>query len=126
MYGTGFCRTDEANLYQLESDGLYLTGTSEVAAKPGYISERDPRSRVPADSLMPGYSTCFRRQKQARRGREHEGLFRVHQFDKVEMFSFVEPSLGRRRARAAPRRAEESLRARTRALLPRRELHRRR
>ena len=86
MYGTGFLPTDEANLYRVEPDELYLTGTSEVALAAlhmGEILEELPLRYA-------GYSTCFRREAGAA-GRDTRGMFRVHQFDKVEMFSFTRP-----------------------------------
>jgi len=86
MYGTGFLPTDEVNIYRVERDDLYLTGTSEVALAAlhlGEILEELPLRYA-------GYSTCFRREAGAA-GRDTRGMFRVHQFDKVEMFSFVRP-----------------------------------
>jgi seryl-tRNA synthetase len=88
MYGTGFLPTDEANLYRLESDGLYLTGTSEVALAGLHQNEILPVSELPV--RYAGYSTCFRREAGAA-GRDTKGIFRVHQFDKVEMFLFARP-----------------------------------
>ena len=86
MYGTGFFPTDRANIYALESDGLYLTGTSEVALASLHMGEI-------LDELplrYTGFSTCFRREAGAA-GKDTRGMFRVHQFNKVEMFVFVEP-----------------------------------
>jgi seryl-tRNA synthetase len=86
MYGTGFLPTEEANLYKIESDGLYLTGTSEVALAglhQGEILESLPL-------LYAGYSTNFRREAGSA-GRDTRGIFRVHQFDKVEMFAYTTP-----------------------------------
>jgi seryl-tRNA synthetase len=88
MYGTGFLPTEEANLYRLESDGLYLTGTSEVALAGLHQGEILEEADLPC--RYAGYSTCFRREAGAA-GRDTRGIFRVHQFDKVEMFAFVEP-----------------------------------
>jgi seryl-tRNA synthetase len=88
MYGTGFLPTDEHNLYRVEPDGLYLTGTSEVALAglhAGEVLEEDVLPRRYA-----GYSTCFRREAGAA-GRDTRGIFRLHQFDKVEMFVFCRP-----------------------------------
>jgi len=88
MYGTGFLPTDEVNIYELERDQLYLTGTAEVALAGLHMGQTlDP------DSLprrYAGYSSCFRREAGAA-GKDTRGMFRVHQFDKVEMFSFVRP-----------------------------------
>lgn len=88
MYGTGFLPTDAANLYKLETDDLYLTGTSEVALAGIHMGEI-----VPADELplrYSGWSTCFRRESGAA-GRDTRGMFRLHQFDKIEMFVFCRP-----------------------------------
>jgi seryl-tRNA synthetase len=88
MFGTGFLPTDEVNLYKLESDGLYLTGTSEVALAGLHQGEILPAEALPL--RYAGYSTCFRREAGAA-GRDTRGVFRVHQFDKVEMFFFADP-----------------------------------
>ena len=88
MYGTGFLPTEESNLYRVEPDGLYLTGTSEVALASLHVGEVLEISELPR--RYAGYSTCFRREAGAA-GRDTRGIFRVHQFDKVEMFAFVEP-----------------------------------
>ena len=88
MYGTGFLPTDEVNLYKLESDGLYLTGTSEVALAALHQNEVLLADELPL--RYAGYSTCFRREAGAA-GRDTRGIFRVHQFDKVEMFFFAHP-----------------------------------
>jgi seryl-tRNA synthetase len=86
MYGTGFFPTDRSNIYALEADGLFLTGTSEVALAALHTGEI-------LDTLplrYTGFSTCFRREAGAA-GKDTRGMFRVHQFNKVEMFVFVEP-----------------------------------
>ncbi len=86
MYGTGFLPTDEVNIYKIERDELYLTGTSEVALASFHMGEElDALPRRYA-----GYSTNFRRESGAA-GKDTRGMFRVHQFDKVEMFVFTEP-----------------------------------
>jgi seryl-tRNA synthetase len=88
MYGTGFFPTDEVNIYGVERDELYLTGTSEVtlaALHMGEILDEDDLPRRYA-----GFSTCFRREAGAA-GKDTRGMFRVHQFDKVEMFVFCRP-----------------------------------
>src|SRR5919108_1736859 len=88
MYGTGFFPTDEVNIYAVERDELYLVGTSEVplaAMRSGEIFEADD---LPLRYV--GYSTCFRRESGAA-GKDTRGMFRVHQFDKVEMFVFTRP-----------------------------------
>jgi seryl-tRNA synthetase len=86
MYGTGFFPTERSNIYALEEDGLFLTGTSEVALAALHVGEK-------LDELplrYTGFSTCFRREAGAA-GKDTRGMFRVHQFNKVEMFVFVEP-----------------------------------
>ncbi len=83
MFGTGFLPTDENNLYCLEKDGLYLTGTSEVALAAIRLDERLDEDQLPA--CCAGFSTNFRREAGAS-GKDTLGMFRVHQFDKVEMF----------------------------------------
>jgi seryl-tRNA synthetase len=87
MYGTAFLPTDEVNIYRIERDDLYLTGTSEVALAAYHMEEElDVRSPI----RYAGYSTCFRREAGAA-GKDTRGMFRVHQFDKVEMFVFCSP-----------------------------------
>jgi seryl-tRNA synthetase len=88
MYGTGFLPTDEANIYRVERDDLYLTGTSEVALAGIHLGEILEESELPL--RYAGFSTCFRREAGAA-GKDTRGMFRVHQFDKVEMFVFCKP-----------------------------------
>ena len=88
MYGTGFLPTDEVNIYRVERDDLYLTGTSEVALAGIHMSEIRDESELPL--RYAGFSTCFRREAGAA-GKDTRGMFRVHQFDKVEMFVFCKP-----------------------------------
>jgi seryl-tRNA synthetase len=86
MYGTGFLPTEEVNIYRVERDELYLTGTAEVGLASMHMGEI-----LDADSLpmrYAGYSTNFRREAGAA-GKDTRGMFRVHQFDKVEMFVFT-------------------------------------
>ena len=88
LYGTGFLPDTEQQIYHLPDDDLYLIGTSEVALASLHRDEI-----LAADSLplrYAGFSPCFRREAGAA-GKDTRGIFRVHQFDKVEMFSFVEP-----------------------------------
>lgn len=92
MYGTGFLPTDEVNIYRVERDDLYLTGTSEVALASIHQGEILEEQDLP--TRYAGYSTCFRREAGAG-GRDTRGAFRVHQFDKVEMFAFTDPELSR-------------------------------
>jgi seryl-tRNA synthetase len=92
MYGTGFFPTDEVNIYGVERDELYLVGTSEVplaAMRSGEILDAE---ELPLRYV--GYSTCFRREAGAA-GKDTRGIFRVHQFDKVEMFVFTRPEWSR-------------------------------
>ena len=92
MYGTGFFPTDEVNIYAVERDELYLVGTSEVplaAMRSGEILDAE---ELPLRYV--GYSTCFRREAGAA-GKDTRGIFRVHQFDKVEMFVFTRPEWSR-------------------------------
>jgi seryl-tRNA synthetase len=92
MYGTGFFPTDEVNIYAVERDELFLVGTSEVplaALHGGEILDVDGLPQRYA-----GYSTCFRREAGAG-GKDTRGMFRVHQFDKVEMFVLTLPEWSR-------------------------------
>ena len=88
LFGTGFFPGEREMIYEVPKDDLFLVGTSEVSL-----------AALKADTVMnpgelpqryAGFSTCFRREAGAA-GRDTRGIFRVHQFDKVEMFSFVEP-----------------------------------
>ena len=88
MYGTGFLPTEASNLYRVEPDGLFLTGTSEVALAGLHLGEILDEESLPL--RYSGYSTCFRREAGAA-GRDTRGIFRVHQFDKVEMFVWTTP-----------------------------------
>ena len=88
MYGTGFLPTDEAQIYVTREDDLYLVGTSEVPLAGLHQDEILAASDLP--KRYAGYSTCFRREA-GTHGKDTRGMFRVHQFDKVEMFSFVHP-----------------------------------
>jgi seryl-tRNA synthetase len=87
MYGTGFFPTERSNIYALEADELYLTGTSEVALAGlhmGEILEELPLRYA-------AFSTNFRREAGAA-GKDTRGMFRVHQFNKVELFVFCDPA----------------------------------
>ena len=88
MYGTGFLPTDEANLYVTSEDNLYLVGTAEVPLAAFHMGEILDEAELPL--RYAGYSTCFRREA-GTYGKDMGGMFRVHQFDKVEMFSFTRP-----------------------------------
>ncbi len=89
LYGTGYLPDTEQQIYQLRDDDLYLVGTSEVALASMH------RDEILAAEALPlryaGFSPCFRREAGSA-GKDTRGMFRVHQFDKVEMFAFVEPS----------------------------------
>ena len=88
LHGTGFLPDTEQQIYRLADDALYLTGTSEVALASLHAGEIVDGERLPL--RYAGFSPCFRREAGAA-GRDTRGLFRVHQFDKVQMFSFVRP-----------------------------------
>jgi seryl-tRNA synthetase len=88
LFGTGFLPDTEQQIYRLADDPLYLAGTSEVALASLHAGEILDGGRLPL--RYAGFSPCFRREAGAA-GRDTRGIFRVHQFDKVEMFSFVEP-----------------------------------
>jgi seryl-tRNA synthetase len=88
LYGTGFLPDTEQQIYHLPADDLYLAGTSEVALASLHAGEILPEEQLPR--LYAGFSPCFRREAGAA-GKDTRGIFRVHQFDKVEMFGFVRP-----------------------------------
>ena len=84
----GFFPTDRNQVYALEADELYLIGTSEVALAGLHRQERIDEADLPV--RYAGYSSCFRREA-GTYGKDTTGLFRVHQFDKVEMFTYAHP-----------------------------------
>ncbi|MDH3294198.1 MAG: serine--tRNA ligase [Acidimicrobiia bacterium] len=84
----GFFPTDRNQVYAVEADELYLIGTSEVALAGMHREERVDETDLPI--RYAGYSSCFRREA-GTYGKDTSGLFRVHQFDKVEMFSYTHP-----------------------------------
>ena len=88
MFGSGFLPTDEVNIYVTSPDELYLVGTSEVSLAAFHATEILDEEDLPI--RYAGYSTCFRREA-GTYGKDMGGMFRVHQFDKVEMFSFARP-----------------------------------
>jgi seryl-tRNA synthetase len=88
LYGTGYLPDTEHQIYRLADDDLYLTGTSEVALASLHAGELLDPEALPA--RYAGFSPCFRREAGAA-GRDTRGIFRVHQFDKVEMFAFTTP-----------------------------------
>ncbi len=89
LYGTGFLPDTEQQIYGLPEDELYLVGTSEVALASLHAEEILDSEALPL--RYAGFSPCFRREAGAA-GKDTRGIFRVHQFDKVEMFSFVAPA----------------------------------
>jgi len=88
LYGTGFFPDDAEQVYQIPNDDLYLVGTSEVPLAALHTNEIIDLEELPI--RYAGFSTCFRREA-GTYGKDTTGIFRVHQFDKVEMFSFCNP-----------------------------------
>src|SRR3954469_18849611 len=88
LFGTGFFPGEREMIYEVPRDELFLVGTSEVSLAALHAGEILGADELPR--RYAGHSTCFRREAGAA-GRDTQGIFRVHQFDKVEMFSFVEP-----------------------------------
>jgi seryl-tRNA synthetase len=86
LYGTGFLPDTEQQIYRLPEDELYLVGTSEVALASLHAGEILDGEQLPL--RYAGFSPCFRREAGAA-GKDTRGIFRVHQFDKVEMFAFT-------------------------------------
>ena len=86
MYGTGFFPSEKSDYYEIATDGLFLTGTSEVALASLHMGE--VLEQLPL--RYAGFSTNFRREAGAA-GKDTRGMFRVHQFNKVEMFVFIRP-----------------------------------
>jgi len=89
MEGTGFLGQAAENVYRVESDDLYLVGTSEVPLAAYHSDEILDASKLPL--RYAAYSSCFRREA-GTYGKDTRGIIRVHQFDKVEMFAFVDPA----------------------------------
>jgi seryl-tRNA synthetase len=88
MYGTGFLPTDEQQLFLTRDDDFYLVGTAEVPLAALHMDELLDEDDLPIRYV--GYSPCFRREAGAH-GKDTRGILRVHQFEKVELFSFVHP-----------------------------------
>lgn len=88
MEGTGFLGQAAENVYRIESDDVYLVGTSEVPLAAMHMDEILSADKLPM--RYAGYSSCFRREA-GTYGKDTRGIIRVHQFDKVEMFSFCKP-----------------------------------
>lgn len=89
MEGTGFLGQASENVYHLEKDDYYLVGTSEVPLAAYHMDEIIDADKLPL--RYAGFSPCFRREA-GTYGKDTRGIFRVHQFDKVEMFSYVDPA----------------------------------
>ena len=88
LFGTGFFPDDAEQVYEIPKDNLYLVGTSEVPLAALHSNEILDLESLPL--RYAGFSTCFRREA-GTYGKDTTGIFRVHQFDKVEMFSFCNP-----------------------------------
>jgi seryl-tRNA synthetase len=89
LQGTGYFPGEREMIYEIERDELFLVGTSEVSLAALHADDIVGAADLPI--RYAGISTCFRREAGAA-GKDTRGIFRVHQFDKVEMFSFVSPS----------------------------------
>ncbi|PSJ29501.1 serine--tRNA ligase [Streptosporangium nondiastaticum] len=88
MEGTGFLGQAAQDVYHLEKDDFYLVGTSEVPLAAYHMDEILDADQLPL--RYAGFSPCFRREA-GTYGKDTRGIFRVHQFDKVEMFSYIAP-----------------------------------
>ena len=88
LFGTGFFPTDRDQVYAVERDDLFLVGTSEVSLAALHLDEILDGAELPI--RYAGFSSCFRREA-GTYGKDTRGIFRMHQFDKVEMFSFCHP-----------------------------------
>jgi seryl-tRNA synthetase len=108
MFGTGFLPTDEQQIFRTADDDLYLAGTSEVPLVSYHSDELLDPGALPL--RYAGFSTCFRREAGSY-GKDTRGIFRVHQFDKVEMVSFVLPEASAQEHELLLAREEELLQA---------------
>ena len=90
LVGTGFFPGDREQVYAIENDDLYLVGTSEVPLAALHMDEIVDADALPIRYV--GFSTCFRREA-GTYGKDTRGIFRAHQFDKVEMFTFCHPDV---------------------------------
>jgi seryl-tRNA synthetase len=108
MFGTGFLPTDEQQIFRTATDDLYLAGTSEVPLVSYHSDELLDPGTLPR--RYAGFSTCFRREAGSY-GKDTRGIFRVHQFDKVEMVSFVLPETSGQEHELLLTREEEILQA---------------
>ncbi|MEM3444355.1 MAG: serine--tRNA ligase [Thermoplasmata archaeon] len=88
LFGTGFLPAGREDVYKIEGEDLYLAGTAEVPIGAMHAGEIFEKKELP--KYYAGFSTCFRTEAGAH-GRDTKGIFRVHQFDKIEMFKFVLP-----------------------------------
>jgi seryl-tRNA synthetase len=88
LVGTGWFPSDEANVYAIDGDDLYLAGTAEIPLAGLHLGEILAAEELPL--RYAGFSPCFRREAGAA-GKDTRGMFRVHQFNKVEQFSFTRP-----------------------------------
>jgi len=88
MEGAGFLPAGKEDIYKVDGENLYLVGTSEQALAGLHMGEILERSQLPLHYC--GFSTCFRTEAGSH-GKDTKGIFRVHQFDKIEMFKFTEP-----------------------------------
>src|SRR6266508_410368 len=108
MFGTGFLPTDEQQIFRIPEDDLYRVGTSEVPLVSSHADETLHPGSLPRRYV--GFSTCFRREAGSY-GKDTRGIFRVHQFDKVEMVSFVLPEASAQEHELLLAREEEILQA---------------
>jgi seryl-tRNA synthetase len=108
MFGTGFLPTDEQQIFRTADDDLYLVGTSEVPLVSYHGDELLDPGTLPR--RYAGFSSCFRREAGSY-GKDTRGIFRVHQFDKVEMVSFVLPEASGQEHELLLAREEEILQA---------------
>jgi len=108
LFGTGFFPADRDQVYSVKEDDLYLVGTSEVPLASMHGDEIFDAEDLP--TRYAGFSTCFRVEA-GTYGKDTRGIFRVHQFDKVEMFSFVHPDRSREEHDFLLAREEELVRA---------------
>jgi seryl-tRNA synthetase len=108
LFGTGFFPSDKEQVYSVKEDDLYLVGTSEVPLAAMHGDEILDEDDLPLRYV--GVSTCFRVEA-GTYGKDTRGLFRVHQFDKAEMFSFVDPDRSRDEHDYLLEREEEIVRA---------------
>jgi seryl-tRNA synthetase len=108
LFGTGFFPADKEQVYSVREDDLYLVGTSEVPLAAMHADEIFEQDELPTRYV--GFSTCFRVEA-GTYGKDTRGLFRVHQFDKAEMFSFVHPDTSVEEHEYLLEREEELVRA---------------